>query len=112
MCELAAATQLGRRKVHVERGGWCGSPAGRPAGPTHRQPAGMATWRSLAPRPAADPCRLLLPFLPVADPCRSLLLCTLLPACLPSGVDVIEAGFPVASPDDYEGVRAIAQEGR
>ncbi|KAL4427300.1 hypothetical protein ABPG77_003209 [Micractinium sp. CCAP 211/92] len=26
------------------------------------------------------------------------------------GVDVIEAGFPVASPDDFEGVRSIAQE--
>ena len=33
------------------------------------------------------------------------------PACpLPAGVDVIEAGFPVASPDDFEGVRSIAQE--
>lgn len=26
------------------------------------------------------------------------------------GVDVIEAGFPVASPDDFEAVRLIAQE--
>lgn len=29
-----------------------------------------------------------------------------------AGVDVIEAGFPVASPDDFEAVRAIAQEVR
>lgn len=36
-----------------------------------------------------------------------------LPVCdLPEGVDVIEAGFPVASPDDFEGVRCIAQEAR
>lgn len=28
------------------------------------------------------------------------------------GVDVIEAGFPVSSPDDFEGVRAIAREVR
>ena len=28
------------------------------------------------------------------------------------GVDVIEAGFPIASPDDFEAVRAIAQEVR
>ena len=27
----------------------------------------------------------------------------------PPGVDVIEAGFPMASPDDFEGVRAIAE---
>src|ERR1700734_404649 len=27
------------------------------------------------------------------------------------GVDVIEAGFPIASPGDFEGVQAIAQEG-
>src|SRR6202051_3381348 len=26
------------------------------------------------------------------------------------GVDVIEAGFPIASPGDFEGVQAIAQE--
>lgn len=26
------------------------------------------------------------------------------------GVDIIEAGFPVASPDDFEAVRLIAQE--
>jgi 2-isopropylmalate synthase len=26
------------------------------------------------------------------------------------GVDVIEAGFPIASPGDFEGVRAVAQE--
>ena len=26
------------------------------------------------------------------------------------GVDIIEAGFPVASPDDFEAVRAIARE--
>jgi 2-isopropylmalate synthase len=26
------------------------------------------------------------------------------------GVDVIEAGFPVASPDDFEAVKLIAQE--
>ena len=34
------------------------------------------------------------------------------PTPVPSlpGVDVIEAGFPVASPDDFEGVRSIAQE--
>lgn len=30
----------------------------------------------------------------------------------PAGVDVIEAGFPVASPDDFEAVRSIAQEVR
>src|SRR5678816_4232032 len=28
------------------------------------------------------------------------------------GVDVIEAGFPIASPGDFEAVRAIAREGR
>lgn len=33
-------------------------------------------------------------------------------SCFPSGVDVIEAGFPIASPDDFAGVRAIAQEVR
>ena len=27
-----------------------------------------------------------------------------------AGVDIIEAGFPIASPDDFEAVRAIAQE--
>src|SRR6202023_220262 len=27
------------------------------------------------------------------------------------GVDVIEAGFPITSPGDFEGVQAIAQEG-
>jgi isopropylmalate/homocitrate/citramalate synthase len=26
------------------------------------------------------------------------------------GVDIIEAGFPIASPDDFEAVRAIAME--
>ena len=26
------------------------------------------------------------------------------------GVDIIEAGFPVASPDDFEAVRSIAQD--
>lgn len=31
--------------------------------------------------------------------------------CPPSaGVDIIEAGFPVASPDDFEAVRAIAMD--
>jgi len=27
-------------------------------------------------------------------------------------VDVIEAGFPIASPGDFEGVQAIAQESK
>ena len=30
--------------------------------------------------------------------------------CGCAGVDIIEAGFPIASPDDFEAVRAIAQE--
>ncbi len=32
------------------------------------------------------------------------------PTPLRAGVDVIEAGFPIASPDDFEAVRSIAME--
>jgi hypothetical protein len=32
------------------------------------------------------------------------------PLCFPPGVDIIEAGFPIASPDDFEAVRSIAME--
>jgi hypothetical protein len=32
------------------------------------------------------------------------------PPCLLAGVDIIEAGFPIASPDDFAAVKAIAMD--
>jgi 2-isopropylmalate synthase len=62
-------------------------------GCTARRRRGALTACPVSPLRRADPCcRAASPHLPAA------------------GVDIIEAGFPVASPDDFEAVRTIAME--